>query len=137
MAAAPVATAIAATPLLSDLSHAIQVAGLTEALNSAAALTVFAPDNSAMSAFGDGNLQALLATKTDLVRALKYQIVPGRVTPTELAKALVLTTLGGTKIYPSPAGTSYQVNNGWVQCGNLKTANATVYVVSRVLIPST
>ena len=137
MAAMPAATAIAATPLLSDLAHAIRVAGLAGALNSAASLTVFAPDNSAMSDLGAGNLQALLATKPDLVRALKYQIVAGRVTPTELAKRRVLTTLGGTKIYPAPAGTSYQVNNGSVLCGNLKTANATIYVVSRVLIPST
>jgi uncharacterized surface protein with fasciclin (FAS1) repeats len=137
MAAAPVATAIAATPLLSDLSRAIKVAGLTGPLNSAADLTVFAPDNSAIADLGGGNWQALLATRPDLVRALKYQIVAGRVTPTELAKGRVLTTLGGTKIYPGPSGTSYEVNNGWVLCGNLKTANATVYVVSRVLIPST
>ncbi|MGH3301901.1 MAG: fasciclin domain-containing protein [Streptosporangiaceae bacterium] len=133
----PVATAMAQTPILSELVHAIRLAGLSGMLNTAHALTVFAPDNAAFEAFGTSNLQALYGTRSDLVRVLKFQIVAGRVRPAELARERVLTTLGGTKLYPAKAGLSYNINNASVSCGNLRTANATVYIVNRLIVPAT
>ena len=32
-------------------------------------------------------------------------------------------------------GPQYQVNAATVVCGNIKTANATIYVIDRVLLP--
>lgn len=133
----PVATAIARTPLLSDLAGAIKLAGLTKTLNAAHGLTVFAPDNAAFQDLGAGNVQALLSTRSDLLRVLKFQIVAARVRPADLVRQRVLTTVGGTKLYPSRAGLSYYVNNAAVTCGNLHTANATVYIVNQVVIPAT
>jgi uncharacterized surface protein with fasciclin (FAS1) repeats len=132
----PVATAIAQVPVLSELSRAIRLAGLTRMLNTAPALTVFAPENSAFQQLGSSNLQALFTTRSDLAPVVKFQIVDGRVLPAQLFRRRVLTTIGGTKIYPARAAPSYYVNNGWITCGNLKTANATVYVVNQVLIPA-
>jgi uncharacterized surface protein with fasciclin (FAS1) repeats len=133
----PVATALARVPLLSDLSRAIRLAGLTRLLNSAPALTVFAPENAAFRALGSSNLQALFTTRSDLAPVVKFQIVAGRVRPAALYRQRVLTTIAGTRIYPARAAPSYFVNNGWITCGNLKTANATVYIVNQVLIPAT
>jgi uncharacterized surface protein with fasciclin (FAS1) repeats len=133
----PVATAIAQVPQLSELSRAITLAGLTEMLNTAPALTVFAPDNAAFRQLGTGNLQALFGTKSDLAPVLKFQIVAGRVRPTELARQKVLTSIAGTRIYPTRAAPSYFVNNAWISCGDLSTANATVYIVSNLIIPAT
>ena len=133
----PVETAMAGAPTLSDLVRAIKLAGLAQMLNTAPSLTIFAPDNEAFEAFGTGNLRALYSTRSDLVRALTFQIVVGRVQPAELARQRVLTTLGGTKIYPSKAPPSYYVNNAWVSCGNLLTANATVYIVNQLVVPAT
>jgi uncharacterized surface protein with fasciclin (FAS1) repeats len=132
----PVATAMARVPLLSELSKAIRLAGLTRMLNTAPALTVFAPENAAFLALGSSNLQALFSTRSDLAPVVKFQIVAGRVRPAELFRQQVLTTIGRTKIYPARAAPSYYVNNGWITCGNLKAANATVYVVNQVLIPA-
>jgi uncharacterized surface protein with fasciclin (FAS1) repeats len=128
---------MAQVPALSELVRAISLAGLTRMLNSAPALTVFAPDNGAFGAFGTSNLLALYSTRADLVRVVKFQVVAGRVPPTELARQRALTTLGGTKIYPGRAPPSFYVNNAWVSCGNLRTANATVYVVNRLVVPDT
>jgi uncharacterized surface protein with fasciclin (FAS1) repeats len=133
----PVATAMARVPLLSELTRAIRLAGLTSMLNSAPALTVFAPENAAFQQLGSSNLQALFTTRSDLAPVVKFQIVAGRVRPTELYRERVLTTIAGTKIYPARAAPSYFVNNGWITCGNLRTANATVYIVNQVLIPAT
>jgi uncharacterized surface protein with fasciclin (FAS1) repeats len=137
LARLPVATAMARVPLLSELSRAIRLAGLTSMLNSAPALTVFAPENAAFQELGSSNLQALFATRSDLAPVVRFQIVAGLVRATELYRERVLTTIAGTKIYPARAAPSYFVNNGWITCGNLRTANATLYIVNQVLIPAT
>jgi len=135
MAAAPVAVAAAHNPLLSDLSRAVRAAGLASTLNSASAITVFAPDNAAFAALGSGNVKTLLANKADLVKVLEYHVVKGRVTPAELATGKPLTSLLGLKIQPAISGGVYEINNASVICGNIKTSNATVYILDKVLIP--
>lgn len=135
LATAPVAAALSQAPALSELAHAIQRAGLTRMLNTARALTLFAPDDVAFDALGAGNLQALLATRSDLVRVLKFHLVAGRVAPAELAKRHVFTTIAGTKLYLARFGKSLGVNNVAVTCGNVQTSNATLYVINRLVIP--
>jgi uncharacterized surface protein with fasciclin (FAS1) repeats len=136
LATAPAAAALSQAPALSELAHAIQRAGLTGMLNTARALTLFAPDDAAFDSLGAGNLQALLATRSDLVRVLKFHLVAGRVAPAELAKRHVFTTVAGTKLHLARFGRSLDVNNVAVTCGNVQTANATVYVINRLVIPS-
>jgi len=135
LATAPVAAALSQAPALSQLAQAIRLAGLTSMLNSARALTVFAPDDAAFDYLGAGNLQALLANRPDLVRVLKFHLVAGRVTPAELAKRHVFTTVAGTKLYLARFGQTLGVNNAAVTCGNVQTSNATVYIVNRLIIP--
>ena len=136
LTAATAAAAVSRPRELSEFAHAIQLAGLTRTLNAAKALTVFAPDNAAFDYLGAGNLQALLATRPDLVRVLRFHVVAGRVLPAQLAKRHVLTTVGGTKLYLARSGRSFSVNNAVVTCGNVRTSNATVYVVNRIIIPA-
>ena len=135
MASAPVATAVAHNPLLTELARAIRKAGLTGELNSATAITVFAPEDAAFTAMGRGNLTTLLADKHDLAKTLKYQVVSGRQTPADLATGKHLTTLLGTVIVPVKKRSDYRVNEAQVVCGNIQTANATIYIVSKVLVP--
>jgi uncharacterized surface protein with fasciclin (FAS1) repeats len=135
MAAAPVATAASHNPLLSELADAVQAAGLTSTLNSARSITVFAPDNAAFAALGRGNLSTLMASRSDLIKVLQFHVVNGRQTPADLASGKHLTTLLGTTIVPSMSGGSYLVNNARVICGNVQTANATVYIINKVLVP--
>lgn len=136
MAVVPVATAASHNPLLTDLAHAIHAAGLTGTLNSEAAITVFAPDNSAFAALGTGNVKTLMANRADLVKLLEYHVVKGRVSPAELADRNRLPTLAGLPLHPVKAGRAYKVAGARIICGNVQTANATVYIVDKVLIPS-
>ena len=135
MASAPVAADAERTPMLSELSRAVRVAGLASTLNSGAPITVFAPDNAAFAALGTGNVTTLLANKADLVKVLKYHMVRGRVTPADLASGKPLTSLLGLKIQPSMSAGGYEINNADVVCGNIKTSNATLYILDKVLIP--
>lgn len=135
MASAPVVTAIAHSPLLSQFARAIKAVGLARSLDSAKAITVFAPEDSAFVALGRGNLATLLADKSDLAKMLKDHVASGRQTPADLASGRHLRTLLGTIIVPAKSRARYRVNNAGVVCGNIQTANATIYIVNKVLVP--
>jgi uncharacterized surface protein with fasciclin (FAS1) repeats len=57
------------------------------------------------------------------------------VTTAELASGKSLTTLEGSALRPSKMGSVYEVNNAAVICGNIHTANATVFIINKVLTP--
>jgi uncharacterized surface protein with fasciclin (FAS1) repeats len=135
MATAPVATAASANPVLSTLVVAVKQAGLVDTLNSADGITVFAPDNSAFAKIPASTLKSVLANKAELTKILTYHVVSGRVTPAELASGKELKTLEGSTVKPAMMGTTYTVNGATVVCGNVQTANATVYIINSVLMP--
>jgi uncharacterized surface protein with fasciclin (FAS1) repeats len=137
MASEPVATAIAHNPQLTNFSRAITAAGLTNALNSAKAITVFAPSNSALAALGTGNVKTLMGNKADLIKVIQYHIVSAQVTPANLAAGKPIPTQLGLPVHPAKSGDKYKVNNAEVACGNIATSNATLYIISKVLIPTT
>lgn len=135
MATAPVATAASANPVLSTLVTAVKKAGLVDTLNSASGITVFAPDNSAFAKIPASTLKSVLANKSELTKILTYHVVAGRVTPAELASGKTLKTLEGSTVKPAMMGSTYTVNGASVVCGNVQTANATVYIINSVLMP--
>jgi uncharacterized surface protein with fasciclin (FAS1) repeats len=135
MATAPVATAASANPLLSTLVTAVKKAGLVDTLNSAADITVFAPDNAAFAKLPKATLAKILDNKAELTKILTYHVASGRQTPADLAMGMGLKTLEGGMVTPSLANGTYMVNKASVVCGNVQTANATVYIISSVLTP--
>ena len=136
MATAPVATAASANPVLSTLVTAVKKAGLVDTLNSANGITVFAPDNSAFAKIPAATLNTVLANKAELTKILTYHVVSGRYTPAQLASGMTLKTLEGGTVTVAKMGSNYTVNGNEVVCGNVQTANATVYIINSVLMPS-
>jgi uncharacterized surface protein with fasciclin (FAS1) repeats len=134
MSMAPVVSAARHNPLLTSFAADVQAAGLTRDLNSMHAFTVFAPANSAFAKLPASEMGMMHSTD-ELARILKYHIVSGRVTPAELAHGMALRTLEGASLKGSKMGSVYEVNNAQVICGNIQTANATVYVINKVLVP--
>lgn len=135
MATAPVATAASANPVLSTLVAAVKKAGLVDTLNSAQDITVFAPDNAAFAKIPPATLSKVLANKAELTKILTYHVAQGRFTPQQLASGTTVTTLEGGTVTPSMMGSDYEVNGAHVVCGNVHTANATVYIIDTVLMP--
>jgi uncharacterized surface protein with fasciclin (FAS1) repeats len=135
MATAPVATAASANPVLSTLVTAVKKAGLVDTLNSAANITVFAPDNAAFAKLPKATLDKVLADKAELTKILTYHVADGRQTPGQLASDTEIKTLEGGMVTPGKMGETYAVNNAHVVCGNVQTANATVYIIDTVLMP--
>ena len=65
---------------------------------------------------------------------LTYHVVPGQLSPDMLEG--VHETLEGETLMITGAGEEFTVNgNANVVCGNVPTANATVYVIDGVLLP--
>ena len=133
MSMAPVVTAAKHNPLLTSFAADVKAAGLAGDLNSMHAFTVFAPANSAFLKLPAAQMSMMHSTK-ELAKILKYHVVTGRVTPAQLAHGTLRTLEGGT-LKGSKMGSVYEVNNAQVICGNIQTANATVYVINKVLVP--
>ena len=130
----PVVTAASHNPLLTTLAADLKTAGLTGDLNSMHTITVFAPANTAFAKL-PASAMSMMHSKAELAKILKYHVVSGQITPAELAHGMTLTTLEGGTLKASKMGAVYEVNNASVICGNIHTANATVYIINKVLIP--
>ena len=134
MAKVPVATAASGNPVLSTLVTAVKKANLVDSLNSAQGITVFAPANSAFDKIPSNTLNGVLADNDQLTKVLTYHVVPGRLSPDQLAGTH--KTLEGQDLTVAGSGTAFTVNgNSSVVCGNVQTENATVYMVDTVLMP--
>jgi uncharacterized surface protein with fasciclin (FAS1) repeats len=134
MAEVPVATAASGNPLLSTLVTAVKQAGLVDSLNAADGITVFAPTNDAFNKIPAADLKKVLADKKTLTSILTFHVVPGKLTPADLAGAH--KTLQGGEVTVSGSGTDFKVDGAAsVVCGNVQTANANVYIIDSVLMP--
>ena len=135
MSTAPVATAASANPVLSTLVKAVGAAGLVDTLNSAPEITVFAPANAAFDKVPPKDLNALLADKATLTKVLTHHVVAGKLTPEQLPGEH--KTLAGDTVTVEGSGENFTVSSAKanVICGNVQTANATVYIVDSVLMP--
>lgn len=138
MAKAPVATAASGNPLLKQLVAAVTKEKLGDTLNSAQALTVFAPVDSAFAKIPAATMNSL--TDAQLTAILKLHVIGERIGPDKLAGEH--KTLNGGSITVSGSGEQFTVKGAGNQtpanvvCGNVQTANATVYLIDTVLMPA-
>ena len=138
----PVATAASNNPALSTLVRAVTEADLVDALNSSEDITVLAPADPAFEAVPADALQELLADTAQLSAVLTHHVVDGRLSPDQLAGEH--TTLNGDTVTVEGSGEDFTIAaegtllgeaDATVVCGNVQTANATVYIIDQVLTP--
>ena len=139
----PVATAASNNPLLSTLVSAVgAVDGLGDTLNSQEALTVFAPYNDAFAAIPEKDLNALVeggmqdGQDSTLYKVLAHHVLPTNADPDAVTGDQ--DTLAGDQLtVEGDPESGMTVSDGTVTanvlCGNVPTANATVYVIDTVL----
>ncbi|MFE0427279.1 fasciclin domain-containing protein [Streptomyces sp. NPDC058953] len=136
MAQDPVATAASNNPALSTLVTAVKKAGLVDTLNNAQGITVFAPTNDAFAKIPKATLDKVLNDKAQLTKILTYHVVGQQLTPADLGNGS-FDSLEKSKLTTSGSGESYTVGgSAKVVCGNVKTANANVYILDSVLMPA-
>jgi uncharacterized surface protein with fasciclin (FAS1) repeats len=138
----PVATAASNNPALSTLVAAVTAADLGDTLNTTDDITVLAPANPAFEAIPPETLNAVLADTPQLTAILTHHVIPGRLTPEELAGTH--TTLNNDEVTIEGEGEDFTIAmegtvtqmEASVICGNVQTANATVYIIDQVLAPA-
>ncbi len=137
MADDPVGTAASNNPLLTTLVAAVSAAGLEDTLNGEGPFTVFAPINSAFDKIDPGTLEDLLADPDTLTAILTYHVLPEQLSGTDLTAGGTFTTVNGAELAVAQVNETLVINGGAaaVQCADVQTANATVYLIDTVLMP--
>ena len=137
MAQDPVAVAASNNPLLTTLTSAISgqlnpEVNLVDTLNGGE-FTVFAPTDDAFAKIDPATIETLKTDAPMLTSILTYHVVPGRVSPAQVAGAH--TTVEGAPLTVTGTGNELMANDASVVCGGVSTANATVYMIDTVLMP--
>ena len=133
------------------LVAAVKAAGLVDTLQGAGPFTVFAPTNDAFTKLPAGTVDTLLKpeNKPTLTKVLTYHVVPGRLTATNLMKAVKdgggtakLTTVAGGEIVVKDAGpgklsvTDSKGDVATVTIGDVLQSNGVIHVIDTVLLPN-
>ena len=137
MAMDPVATAASNNPMLTTLTKAVsgelnKDVNLVDTLNGDE-FTVFAPVDDAFKAIPQDDLDALAKDKDQLTSVLTYHVVPGQIAPADIDGTH--KTVQGGEVTVKGSGDDIMVNDASVVCGGVKTKNATVYLIDKVLMP--
>lgn len=136
----PVAVAASNNPLLTTLTAAVSGGvnpdvNLVDTLNGGE-FTVFAPVDEAFAADVDAATLETLSTDADLLSSiLTYHVIPGQISPEDIAGTTQTSVQGGSVEITGEAD-NLMVNGNQVICGGVQTANATVYLIDGVLMPT-
>jgi len=135
----PVGTAASNNPVLTTLVTAVVEADLVDTLNSAEALTVFAPTDCAFAALDPATLEAALADPSGLLtQVLGFHVIAGeRLAAADLAGGGSFETFTGETLEIAAEGDSVTVGGGQatVVVPDIQTANATVHLIDTVMLP--
>ncbi len=118
----------------STLVQAVQAAGLEDVLRGEGPFTVFAPTNEAFDDLPDGTLEELLDDPEALGRVLTYHVVSGRVFASDLEDGMEVSTVEGSTVRISLAGTP-MVNDAEITATDILTSNGVIHVIDAVLVP--
>ncbi|RZU63963.1 putative surface protein with fasciclin (FAS1) repeats [Microterricola gilva] len=138
MSSDPVAVAASNNPLLKTLVAAVSGqlnpdVNLVDTLNGSE-FTVFAPVDDAFAAIDPATIETLKTDPALLSSILTYHVVPGQIAPDAIVGTQ--TTVQGGTVEVTGSGDELMVNGANVICGGVHTANATVYLIDAVLLPS-
>ena len=134
----PVAVAASNNPLLTTLVAAVSGqlnpdVNLVDTLNGDE-FTVFAPVDDAFAKIDPATIEGLKTDSATLSSILTYHVVPGQLSPDMVVGSQ--TTVQGGMVEVTGEGDALMVNGANVICGGVHTANATVYLIDSVLMPT-
>ncbi|MEH2285491.1 MAG: fasciclin domain-containing protein [Nostoc sp.] len=142
VAGTPVGTDIvslaASSNSFTTLTSLLKTAGLTDILQQPGPYTVFAPTNEAFAALPAATLEQLQQpeNKEALVKILRYHVVPGAVTASQLSAGELTTDEGRpVNIKIDSANNQVSVNNARVLQADVKASNGIIHAINQVLIP--
>lgn len=118
----------------STLLTAVEVAGLTAALEGPGPFTVFAPVDDAFAALPPGTVQTLVDNTPQLARILTFHVLAGDHRRAELITQPEWTSLEGAPVAIRRAE-PFEVKNATVVSADVVCDNGVVHVIDRVILP--
>jgi uncharacterized surface protein with fasciclin (FAS1) repeats len=116
------------------LLAAVEIAGLTGALESPGPFTVFAPLDDAFAALPPGTVQTLVDNPPQLARILKFHVLSGAHTRNQLVDQAEWLSLEGAPVAIRRAD-PFEVKNASVLSADIECDNGIVHVLNRVILP--
>ncbi len=116
------------------LLTAVEVAGLTGALESPGPFTVFAPVDDAFAALPPGCVQTLVDNPPQLARILKFHVLAGARQRSELVERPSWESLEGAPV-DIRRSEPFEVKNATVVSADIVCDNGVVHVIDRVILP--
>lgn len=116
------------------LLTAVEVAGLTAALESPGPFTVFAPVDDAFAVLPPGTVQTLVDNTPQLARILKYHVLAGAHRREQLIVHPEWESLEGAPV-PIRRADPFEVKNATVLTADIACDNGVVHVLNRVILP--
>ena len=116
------------------LLTAVEVAGLTGALEGPGPFTVFAPVDDAFAALPPGTVQTLVDNPPQLGRILKFHVLSGAHSREELVTQPEWQSLEGAPVAIRRAD-PFEVKNATVVSADVACDNGVVHVINRVILP--
>lgn len=116
------------------LLQGVEQAGLTDALQSGEQLTLFAPTDAAFAKLDKKVLEKLFADKTRLTKVLRYHLVAGDFSASELEGIATLTTLEGDDLQID-GDNGVRVDEATVITPDLMADNGVLHGVDQVILP--
>ncbi|MBW4531427.1 MAG: fasciclin domain-containing protein [Aphanothece saxicola GSE-SYN-MK-01-06B] len=116
------------------LLTAVEVAGLTAALESPGPFTVFAPVDDAFDALPPGTVQTLVDNVPQLARILKFHVLSGAYLREQLVQQPEWESLEGAPVAIRRAE-PFEVKNATVVSADIVCDNGVVHVINRVILP--
>lgn len=116
------------------LLTAVEVAGLTGALESPGPFTVFAPVDDAFAALPPGTVQTLVDNVPQLARILKFHVLSGAYRREQLIAQPEWESLEGAPVAIRRAD-PFEVKNATVVSADILCDNGIVHVIDRVILP--
>ncbi|GAB6897293.1 fasciclin domain-containing protein [Kineosporia succinea] len=138
MANDPVVTAASHNPMLKTFTQAAtgklnKKVDLEDTLNGGE-YTIFAPVDTAFAQLSSADRSDLQKDAGKLTKLLTYHVVAGELAPGKVSGKQV--TVEGSELEITAKGNEIKVDGANVSCGGIKTANATVYLIDKVLQPA-
>jgi uncharacterized surface protein with fasciclin (FAS1) repeats len=128
----------ASSASFTTLTSLLKTAGLTDILQQPGPYTVFAPTDQAFAALPAGTLQQLQLpeNRETLIKLLRYHVVPGQLTSSQLSSGQVKTIEDQTvNVQVDTANNRIAVNDAQVIQANVQASNGVIHAINQVLIP--
>jgi uncharacterized surface protein with fasciclin (FAS1) repeats len=119
------------------LLAALDAAGLTRTIAGKGPFTVFAPTDEAFSNLPAGTVENLLEprNRAQLQAVLKYHVVAGKVSASQVKNVRSAETLEGQRVSVSHEGGMIKIDGATVTAADIGASNGVIHIIDAVLLP--